>query len=405
MFKLKNFKSKFIIAILISLLFLSSFSYVRAEDKTIATSETQQSEDTENVEDSQTENEDFISTETQDGSTTSGDIKRQDLYLNSDKVNIDYLVSGNVYIMASDVTIDGVIDGNVFICASNVTFTENSYVYSDVFVCAKSVTLNGYLYDLYCASNSLNINKSAYIIRDIHVGCDSFSLNGTVKRNVFLGANNININDSSALIGGDFKYSSANSANFNPNIVSGSVDYSKSEDKNEIKRFASVSSYLFSLTSTLLYSFIIILIIVLAMNKFTDKSEDILKTKFWPACGFGALALIIVPIVCIILCCTIIGVGVAIALLALYVLAITITSSIVGVALGKLICTKMGKNTKLMIVLMSILVVLGLWILSKVPFIGWLVSLATTILGLGIIIYSIFNNKDTKSTVIETKQV
>lgn len=395
MFKFKKLKTILIITFLALTLSFSNFAYaVESTANTIdENSEVYTTDDYYNILD--TDENSYTTDDSEYGSAI-----KNDVYIHENTVNITNNISGNVFIIGQDVTIDSTIDGNVFICANNVNFTENSYIYSDVFVCAKSVNIEGYLYDLYNMSNSLTIGKTGYIIRDVHSGCNNFSLSGIIKRNAKIGCETISLSDS-ANIGGNLSYSSENQANIdNDNIVSGKITYTKSNNKNNLAKFT-MFSYIFTLISTLVYALIIILIIVLAMNKFTDKSENILINKFWPAIGYGALGLIVIPLIAILLCFTIIGIWAAIALIAIYIFALTIAMPIFAVALGKYICSKMKKTTKPMIVLMSILMVIAIWLLKNIPFIGWIISLIVTLLGFGIILYSIFH----KEIVMKNKEV
>ena len=114
-----------------------------------------------------------------------------------------------------------------------------------------------------------------------------------------------------------------------------------------------------------------------------------LTKKLWPVVGFGALGLIAIPIVCIILLCTIIGIFASFALLFVYIFLFSATLAITSLAIGKLICTKLNKQTNGMTILFSMLVALAIYILCNIPVLGGLVTLAKTLLGFGLVIYTI----------------
>lgn len=321
--------------------------------------------------------------------STSENAKNSDLYIYNDKVSIDDVVSGNVYIIGNDVTINNVIDGNVFILADKVTITDKAYIYSDLYVCAKTLDVSGYIYDLYSASNELTIEKSGYIIRDLHAGCDTINFNGYVRRNASIGCTTFNADTSSAKIGGDLNCTSKNEISVNTSFVSGKVNYTK--EKSETKSAVSASSSVFFASASFIYALVLVLIIVLAMPKVADKNKELISTKFWPILGLGLLGLILVPIISLILLITVFGIWASLALLCVYFLILSATTAIVGVAFGKLFCDKMNKSSNGMVILMSMIVVLALILLEKVPFIGGIVSFLQTLIGFGIIVYSIFH--------------
>ena len=160
-----------------------------------------------------------------------------------------------------------------------------------------------------------------------------------------------------------------------------------------------------------------ILIVVYAMPKFADKEQKIVENKLATTFGYGALALILVPFVCLLLFCTILVILHSIVLLYVYLFIIMqVATPLVAIAMAKIICQKINKNTKGFTLLFSMLLVLAIWVLELIPVLGSIVSLLTAMLGLGIIVYAVFHStiepkKDSKkddkivaeaSAIIET---
>ena len=320
---------------------------------------------------------------------TSSNVVSNDLYLFENSVTIDYPVAGNVYVIAEDVTINNVIDGNVFILANKVTLEANTYVYSDVFICANEVTINGYLYDLYSISNKLTIDTNAYIIRDLKASADTLNLSGFVKRNANIAAETITASEGTALIGGNLSYT-ATSASIPESIVSGEVEFNEYKVEQST---ISAKNYIEDAITVLILALIVVLVVVLATPKFADKEQSILENKFAATLGYGALTLIVIPVVCFILFCTVLGIMPAIAILFAYIFVLQISSAIVSIPLGKIICKKLNKNTKGMNILMSMIAVLVIWALEQIPVLGGILALFVAILGLGILTYAIFHSK------------
>lgn len=345
---------------------------------------------------------------------TTSNVVSKTLYLANSSVTIDYPVEGNVFVMAQDLTISGNISGNVFALAQNLKIESTGSINSTLFVCAENVTIDGTVSDVFSISSNLTINKGARIIQDITAGGSTLKLGGTIGRNANFEFDEINTSDS-AMILGDLSYSSKTAA-ISEDMVSGTTSF-KIMEEVKIEPKDIIKSKLNDLYTLLVISLVIVLIVVYAMPKFADKEQKIVENKLAATFGYGALALILVPFACLLLFFTIIGILPASALFLVYLFIIMqMTTALVAIAIAKIICKKINKNTKGFTLLFSMLLVLAIWILELIPVLGSIVSLLTAILGLGIIVYAIFHStiepkndskKDDKivaevSTIIET---
>ena len=317
----KNFKVKLLVALILIATLLTTFSYAEENvaDGTVngEVSVTATSEDT-NTEVQSTDTE----TNNEDTNTTTSTVKEGDLFLTGDSVTVDYPVSGNMFIFANDVTINHNVDGNIFVFANSLTVGSNAYVYSDLFVCANEVTIAGTVYDVYSLSTRLTLEASTYIVRDITAKTATLTLSGYVRRNANLSFDTIQVDETYTLIDGDLNYS-ATSQSIPESIVSGSINYTEGSGYSEepSKMF---QNYLKELLQVLVVAIIIVLIVVFATPKFTNKMHSILENKAAVTLGCGALTLILVPVLCFILFCTIIGIIPALALLFTFIFIISI---------------------------------------------------------------------------------
>lgn len=376
---LKNSKLKILVILFLIIASITTIAYATEDVDQIAEPESQAILTSE-------EEENEVSTNLEVSNTV-----YNDLYIFEDSVTIDYPVSGNVYVMADNVTINSVIDGNVFVLAKTLNIGPKSYVYSDVFACAEKITINGYVYDLYALSDNLTISSDSYIIRDLKASASNLTLNGYIGRNADLSFSNISVNEASAAIGGNLSYSSK-SASIPESIVVGEVKFFEGYVE-ESSAGLIARSYIEDALQVLIIALIVVLVAVYAAPKFVEKEQTILETKLLASLGYGALALIVIPIVCFILFCTVIGIIPALTLLFVYVFVLQISSAIVSIPLGKIICKKMNKDTKVMNVLMSMVSVLVIWVLEQIPVVGGIISLLVAILGLGLVVYYIFHIK------------
>lgn len=385
----KALKSKLLIVLIIMIACMATISYAEVEPQ----------ETLEEVEGD--EYEISLTSEDLDSVDTDSNHIEEDLFLFENAVTIDYPVCGNIFVIAGNVKISNQVDGNVFVLAQTVDITSDAYIYGDLFVCADTVNIKGYMYDLYSASSELTILSNAQIFRDITAVADTVNLSGAITRNAKLSFDTINIDEAQAFIGGNLSYNSK-SASIPDSIVSGTVTYNETaEDDSEFIVSTTAEDYVKSAIKVLIIALIVVLILVLAIPKFTEKEYQILKNKPAQSLGYGALALFVIPIACFILFCTIIGIIPAIIILLAYILLIQISSAIVAIPLSKILCKKINKESKGMVILMSILIVLAIFILEKLPVLGSLISLVVAMYGLGIITYAIFHAK----TEIKDKNV
>lgn len=345
---------------------------------------------------------------------TTSNVVSKTLYLADSSVTIDYPVEGNVFVMAQDLTISGNISGNVFALAQNLKIETTGSINSTLFVCAENVTIDGTVSDVFSISSNLTINNNARVMQDITASGSTLKLDGTIGRNANFGFDEISTSDS-AMILGDLSYSSKTAA-ISEDIVSGITSFKQIEEvKIEPKDI--IREKLNGLYTLLVVSLVIVLIVVYAMPKFADKEQKIVENKLAATFGYGALALILIPFACLILFCTILGILPSIVLLFVYLFIIMqVATPLVAIAMAKIICQKINKNTKGFTLLFSMLLVLAIWVLELIPVLGSIVSLLTAILGLGIIVYAIFHStidpkKDSKkddkivaeaSAIIET---
>lgn len=386
---LRKSKLKILLVAMLLICCLASCVYAEGEDA-VVTSEQNEETSTNTEESSTTTN--AVSTST---------VTKKDKFLGGDSITIDSPISGNVFIMANKVTIDTTIDGNVFVMAEEVTLDSNTYIYSDLFVMANKLTISGAVYDVYAMANNMEITSGAYIIRDITAAAKSLNLSGYIKRNANLTFDTVQIDETTCQIGGDLSYSASSEA-IPSSIVRGATNYNKSEEKENVVKDV-VKGYIANAIRLLIIALVVILIVTYATPKFAEKEQEIMENKALPTLGYGALALIVIPVICLIAFCTIIGILPSIILLLTYIFIITISSAVISIPFGRFLCKKMNKESKGMNVLMSLVTVLVIWLIEKIPVLGGIVSLFAAMFALGLIVYAMFHKViDKKTTEKET---
>lgn len=330
--------------------------------------------------------------------------KKSDVYLSGDNVTIDYIVDGNLFVCADTVTINSQIGGDAFILAKNLIIDEQGYIFSNLFAISNSIEIKGVIYDVYALAQNLTISKG-YVYRDLKVACNTLNVNGTIGRNAFVSCSNINFNtdeNSNGIIYGNLNYTANSEFSIPEDAVNGTVIYTPKDMSSEPSVQAIIANYLLSLGGFLVFVIIVWLACLLLVPKFLDNTNNYVGKKTLSVLGIGLLSLIVVPIVCILLVFLQLTFGISLFLLAIYILALIISKSLFTIAANNYVCSKLKINKKLGIFEMLIVSGIVVWILTQIPYIGVVISFITTILGLGILVISLFPKKSKKDEVVDT---
>lgn len=324
--------------------------------------------------------------------------KDGDVYLTGDEITINDVVDGNVFVLANTVNINSQIGGDAFIIANNVNVNENSYILGNLFTIAKCVNVNGIIYDLYALASS-NVNINGFVSRDIRIATDSLSISGTVRRNVYVETNNIsitaeekddsgNIITSQGMIGGNLNYISKQEFTFPEGSVTGEVNFTPVSNSSN-----SIQTYILSLGKFLATVVLIWLLSLWLAPKFTDKTSYILSKKLPSSILLGIFVPMVIVLVSAIL--LLLGITSTIAmfiLISLFAICL-VSSSIFVIAFNNLLCERLKVEKtigKLGILIISSLV---LWLIALIPFVGGVVSVVTSLIGIGIVVNYLLPSK------------
>lgn len=388
-------KNKFKIITLLTVIILAlTLPIVRAEDETV---------DNTAVTETTTESNNMNSEANQN--VTDENFKKHDVYLTGDDVTIDYIVDGNLFVFANHVTINSQIGGDAFIFANTVTIGEQGYVFSNLFTFSKDVNVNGVVYDLYAASENTTI--TGYVYRDVRVGSNTVNVFGTIGRNAYIDCANLNFaqdtnenneekteTNSHGVISGNLNYSSEKEASIPEGSVAGETSFEQETHTND----TTLQSLIMSLGVFLATVIIIWLLCLWLAPKFLDKTVNFITTKkILPVIGFGILSPFAGILLAILL--LILGITSTIGLLLLITLFVlmAISTSIFVITVNNFVCDKLKIQKtigKFGILIVSAIV---LWLVGLIPYIGSILGIATVVIGLGIILSSLFL-KDKKQT-------
>lgn len=318
-----------------------------------------------------------------EGTATSENISYGDIYKFEDKITINGTIDGNLFLFGKDVTIEdgALIGGDIFVCAGNLNIGK-AVVYGNIFAWAKNITLNVETYDLYATCENLDIGYYSLFHRDVKAVCNSAKINGVILKNINLSCNNIEI-QKDCLIYENLNYNSKTEiAEIPEGTVQGSVNFKASSTTGTF-----ILSYAIGLLSILAYSLLVWFLMKKVTPKFINKASNLKISQVFIALGIGVATLIVVPLVSLLLLFTYVGVTIAFALLAIYFLVISISLINFVIAISGLVKSKLQKGKDIIYILLGTILV---YVLTNIPYVGWIFCLLTALIGLGIFTISFF---------------
>lgn len=330
-----------------------------------------------------------------------------DLITAGSQVNINGNVSGDLFAAGGTITIDGNVDDSSRIAGGMISI--NSNLKNDLIAIGGQIDLSRDS----VINGDVAINGGRIIVNGVIKGKTEISggditINGKIENDVKIFSSNIKIGDE-AQITGNLNYESDKEAVISPNAkISGKTNWTKTEKKTghevtpEEKKGAVA---LFSATwiggkiIKFIGFFILGILLILALPRTFNKFNERMKKSLGYCAGGGAIALFGTPfaifilfLIGILLFVTIIGsvtgalvfiTGVILCLI--YAALLFVGNIYLSLFLGNLILCKATKNpNKYGWKVLAYFVGLAITsIIYAIPFIGWIVSFAGLLFGLG----------------------
>lgn len=320
-------------------------------------------------------------------------------YVGTDDVYLSIPVEGDVFIVSGGtVNIDTTVTGNAFICSPSVIISENATVNASMFTVTNSLNIVGSIgVNVYNVSDDFTLG--GIIKNDLFNTSNKATLNGSIYDSANISSENITISED-ANIEKNLNYSSKEVINIPDNIVKGEIKYSLIDTKQD--NSFDLNDFIFSVISFMIFVIVIFMISKWlnceVINNYPDFAQNLPKSLL-----YGLLGLIITPIVCILLLILGVTINLSLVLMAIYFILLFISSSIVIIALAKLMSdklhTKFEKANDTLLSILSIAVLSLVYkILQLIPTFGIIVTFAFVIVGIGILIKSIIPTKEQKNS-------
>lgn len=325
-------------------------------------------------------------------------------------VRIDGTVQGTTFAAGQDVTINGTINGDLFVAGQSVSVTGQ--VTGNIYGAGQNLWIQSQnTGDVFATGQSIKIDKTAMIGRDLFASGASVLQEGNVPRDFYSAGSDVSIN---GVIGRDARLYGEHITIQDQAVIKGRLDYHS-------KRQASISSgstitgqtkwtpvepaparpawtplgiimgILWQIASALL----VWVVIRIWLPDFWRRTAAVIADEPVKTLGKGAIALIVTPMLIILMMITIIGIPLGILMGVMFGVSLYLSKIIAAVLLGSLLAGRFGwpeKHKGVWLVLLGLVIIA---VLSKIPFLGFLLWLVIVFAGLGAILVSTSARKKT----------
>lgn len=317
-----------------------------------------------------------------------------DIYEINENISIEGDVNGNIYVIGKNINISSeYLNGNVFAIGQDITI--KGLVSGSLYLMGQNVNIEtGSVDTVYAMGSVVNLAENANIMDDFKVSAGSLNISGNVNRELDAYVENINVSEKSEYIGKGYVSYSTNYSD--PNKVLETVEvtvHEKAEEKAEaVKSLVIANKIRSEVISTISSVLIIGIIYLIIKNRQMVKVENYSQEILVNTCkGLGWL--IAIPVISIILLCTIIGIPVSILLITMYIVGICISVPVASLRISELICDYKPSN-KSYVFLYAVAVYVVIKLISLVPILGGLINFIIALYGFESLIKYIFPGKN-----------
>lgn len=284
------------------------------------------------------------------------EVINDDLLVAGGEVTINGVVKGDVLAAGGNIVINGDVEGDIIAAGGSIEIAGNTK--KSAYIASGNAEISGkVIRNLLLASGSLVITEDGSVGRDAMIASGNSEIYGDIAGNLLSSGSDVVIGGdvdgdvsittdsgprilSSARIGGDLNYTSANDIVIENNVsVQGTVTKKMPDERTAFEVF---SDKLMEFLSLLLVG-------ILVVRLFPETTRNVcnnMKKSLVISGAYGIAGLVIVPILAVILVIT--GVGMPIALIGLgaYITAIYVAKIFASVFIGKYMLGSSGTETK-----------------------------------------------------------
>ena len=336
-----------------------------------------------------------------------------DLFVGAQALEIDGTVNGDVFTGAANTTIRGTINGSVNAAGGSVLIegpvTNGVRAAAGEFVISAPVGR-----DLIVAGESLKITGSGKVGGDAIIAANDVSVEGDVGGRVLGFAERLRLSagvgqyvdvgigelevDSSARIGGDLKYQSANESRVPTGTVAGRVIYVADVAGDPVVSVGEtiLNSVRWGIAWILAQALLGLLLFALARG-WMERAASQIVNRPWISLATGTIsgvvtvpAVLIVSLILLVIFGLAFGAGILAVIplpifgIGLFALAMYVSPVIAALVVGRIALERLSMETTGLAGFAALLVGLVLFaVLGAVPYVGWAISALAAAFGLG----------------------
>lgn len=297
-------------------------------------------------------------------------------------VNVLQDVQGSVRVAGGQVAVSGHVGGDILAAGGTVTVLSGSVVSGDVIAMGGTVDIEG------------TVNGQ------VHVYGGTVTINGLVGGAATVKAMKALTFGEHAVMGGTLEYTAPKEATIASGAKLGDKVTFTSSGKEAQSIRTGFAAGLFAVLGFLIIvkaiaTAITALAAAWAFPKVAFALSNEFVEHFWKAVLTGFITLIVIPVACLVLALTAIGIYFALVLLLLYVLSLIVAGVTMCIFTGALLSKWIMKSLTVdwKWILLGTLVVFLVWL---VPFVGWIVDLVLFLAALGVVIMNLRRDVEAK---------
>lgn len=303
-----------------------------------------------------------------------------DVIVAGGRIEIHGIVHGNLVAWSQYIEVDGEVGESVF--ASGQDISVRGSVGGSLYAFGQFVrVLDGGRIEGSIASSSQGLTIDGVVDRGILAGTYRLELDGVVQRDVLAQAGRITVGPNARVAGTlTARVGDADDLRIDPAATLGSEpEVRLSSGESAPSRYLTGSFYLWQavwLLAAFLAGWLLLWVAPGAAEVEFTNPATALRTL-----GIGFLCVVATPVAAIVAGVTLVGLPVALVAVALWALAIYLAKIPVALFLGRTILGPRGSGGGPPLALLAGL--LAVFVAVNLPFVGWIVNLALTLIGVG----------------------
>ena len=330
-----------------------------------------------------------------DVTVAAGQTVSDDIYAAGGTISIAGTVDGSVIAAGGTITVSGNVSRDLIVAGGTINVTGR--VGGSIRAAGGNLTLNAPVeQDVVITGGTIDISSGATIGRDLLVAGGSATVSAPVARRVYMGSGSLTLRNrvggdvtgqvehlrlDGAQIGGNLDYTSNNQVD----IVNGAQVAGTTTRHTPADRGPGATNGFVGWLRALIGIFALGLLFILLLPRFSTRGIDVLRAEPWLSLGIGAVILVATPIVAVVLFIIGLLIGgwwLGLLLIPLWILALALGYVVSGFLLGRLVFAQLGWGRfHDALALLGGLFILAL--VTLIPLLGWLVSLAAVVFGAG----------------------